>query len=195
VTSLCLPDTYVSRWPVAQHDAWTADEAYQDSVYALAAPVLKQVPGGLVVDWGCGSGRKMAKYFRTVEVIGVELHQHIARLEREHPSYAFATSALRLSGLKADVLLLADVIEHVENPRAFLPALLQGLEPKVVVISTPAREHIVGGSLTGPPTNPCHAREWTMPEFAEFIGQFLTIDEHTLIDPPRATQCIVGRPK
>lgn len=149
----------------------------------------------MVLDWGCGSGRKMVRHFAKFAMIGVEVAENIRRLESQFPHHIFGVpTSWMLRDLKPGVLLCADVIEHVEDPTVFMRELLK-TQPKWIVLSTPSRDHIRGGSLTGPPTNPCHAREWTMPEFAAFIGQFVDIVEHTLIDPERATQCIVARPR
>jgi len=194
VTTFAIDPAYVARWPVRQHDPFDSDEAYQDAVYARAKALLTAVDGSLLVDWGCGSAVKLRKYFAPAEVVGVDLPHIVQRHARRSTGYTFADpGAAWLDDVVPDVVLSADVIEHVENPVPFL-ADLRALGGEWLVLSTPAREHIAGGSLTGPPRNRCHAREWTMAEFAEFLtGAGVEIHEHTLIDPERATQCVVGR--
>lgn len=185
---------YTCRTTVADFDPWMADEAYQKPVYDLALKRFRAQKGTQLVDWGCGTGTKMVERFKSSECVGVEVSPRFVRnASRRHTLHLFVDAETHwLAGFKPDVLICADVIEHVENPHLFMERLRE-IAPKLVVISTPAREHIVGGSPNGPPTNPAHAREWTMPEFKAFMRGYLVIKEHTLIDPQRATQCVVGR--
>ena len=195
MTTFAIDPAYVARWPVQPFEPFGfGDEAYQDVVYAAARALMDRVGGRLLVDWGCGSAVKLRKYFTPAEVVGVDLPHIVQRHAQESPGYTFAdTGAAWLEDVAPTVVLSADVIEHVENPAFFL-ADLRALGGEWLVISTPAREHMACNPMLGPPRNLCHAREWTMAEFAAFLEQQgVEIHEHTLIDPERATQCVVGR--
>lgn len=192
--SFYIKDGYISRWPVVPFNPFGADEAYQRPVYERARQLFRTVSGQLLVDLGCGTGAKLAEFFLPHEAVGIDTPEVIRQAirETEEPFLFYANDSLPALE-PCDVLLCADVIEHVEDPEAFLSDALATYRPRWVVLSTPARDYIKGGSLNGPPVNRSHAREWTMDEFFAFCSDFLTITEHTLIDHARATQCVVGR--
>jgi hypothetical protein len=187
---------YTTRWPVQAHDPFKADPSYQQAVYAEASVQLRMLgPQAVVMDYGCGSGAKSLQHLPIERLIGVEVPEVQERLASRYPDglWLRSDSALVWSA-KVDMILCADVLEHVADPELLLRRF-RAMKPQKVMLSTPARERIKGGSLTGPPTNPCHAREWTMPEFLLFCEQFFVTQGHWLIDPKQATQCYIGTPR
>jgi hypothetical protein len=104
-----------------------------------------------------------------------------------------------------DLLICADVIEHVKNPDALLD-FIKRAKPKTVVISTPDRDVLVElfykwyletdpawTGFNGPPFNQCHLREWSFVEFENYISLHLEIETHFHCPREMACQCIVAR--
>src|SRR5205823_3527718 len=95
----------------------------------------------------------------------------------------------------ADLVICADVIEHVADPEALMRFLVSATTDWIV-ISTPDRDLVYSGRSKyrfGPPSNPAHVREWTMSEFRAFVGRFLLVERHEITNPEQATQMIVGK--
>ena len=66
------------------------------------------------------------------------------------------------------LIILADVIEHLEDPRPLLRTirrLLKRHHLSRLVASTPDRYLIDGDGAVGLPKNPKHVRQWTLSEF------------------------------
>jgi 2-polyprenyl-3-methyl-5-hydroxy-6-metoxy-1,4-benzoquinol methylase len=91
-----------------------------------------------------------------------------------------------------DMIICADVIEHIKNPDSVLQ-YFEYLKPKVIVISTPDRDLLL--NYNGPPKNPAHVREWSYKEFSEYIGSFFKVKEHFISSVSQSTQVIVCKPK
>jgi hypothetical protein len=91
-----------------------------------------------------------------------------------------------------DLVIAADVIEHVQQPDTLL-WMIDVIYPKTLVISTPARELLKLGTDDGPPRNLCHVREWSQPEFAAYIGDRFEVVKHFIVDG--ATQVIEAKRK
>lgn len=69
-----------------------------------------------------------------------------------------------------DVIVCADVIEHMDNPDVLLEIIRRhSNNSSTIVISTPERDNIRGLDHFGPPPNPTHVREWNQ---GELVGYF-----------------------
>src|SRR5262249_49654669 len=72
--------------------------------------------------------------------------------------------------LEPDVVVCADVIEHVDDPVLFLERLRWLLRADtLLVLSTPDRERLEDQPTLGPPRNPHHIREWAEPELRRLV--------------------------
>ena len=71
------------------------------------------------------------------------------------------------------VVICADVIEHLLDPRP-LVALLAACYQRgaIVITSTPDRLRVRGAEHRGPPPNPSHVREWAIQEYADFLADY-----------------------
>lgn len=96
-----------------------------------------------VVEIGCGTGgnlKELGKYYR---VTGVDMSPEAVRFASEKIDSPVVLGnfrdVLRDYWQDIDGVLLADVLEHVENDRCFVEDLLAGLKPgAVIVITVPA---------------------------------------------------------
>ena len=88
-----------------------------------------------------------------------------------------------------DLVICADVIEHVKDPERLLDRL-EELCGRCLILSTPARDLVpyVKNRL-GPPLNPYHYREWSRFEFAEFVARKFDIRMQLVVG--NATQVLL----
>ena len=194
-TSDGIVATYRRRDIVQTHNPFTSNPEFQQRVYALARMVADENKCKSVLDVGCGSGHKLIDHLerRGREITGIDVASVVASLRQRWPQHKWVTdNDAGLARSKYDLVICADMIEHVPNPRAWRQRLVNWCEGWLV-ISTPARERLPGGSVNGPPVDPRHAREWTMAEFAAWIGEAFDVVIHDLIQPEHGTQVIVGR--
>jgi 2-polyprenyl-3-methyl-5-hydroxy-6-metoxy-1,4-benzoquinol methylase len=78
-----------------------------------------------------------------------------------------------------DLIVCADVIEHLANPFPCLDLVLHALKPSgVAIFSTPDRDVLRGKHCMTSP-NPAHVREWAHAEFAALLrSRGFTIRQH-----------------
>jgi hypothetical protein len=75
--------------------------------------------------------------------------------------------------LKDSIVISADVIEHIVNPKKFLEYLaeISRIAP-FILLSTPDRHAFRGTDHRGPSPNPAHVREWTITELTELVNEY-----------------------
>jgi SAM-dependent methyltransferase len=178
-------------------DTENADE-WQREVYVTARQIMLQRDLKTACDVGCGGGYKLVHILGEFETTGIDLPETIARVRERYPSRLWlAASFETLEAPRADLVICADVIEHVSDPD-LLMRFIVATGAQWIVISTPDRDRLYGGKglcRFGPPGNPAHVREWTMREFGSYMGRFLHIVRHEISNEEQATQMIVGRPR
>ncbi len=173
-------------WP---HDDRLGTDEYQDEVYAFARRIFNEHSLTTVLDIGCGSGFKLMKYFVNVDTTGVESPQTLKFLREKYPDRKWLEAGAVLWPKTYDLIIAADVIEHIIDPTPFV-AGIRTLKPKYLAISTPDR-NVWKNALKGPPVNSCHVREWTMPEFRNYMSRFFTVEEHFISNQEQGTQCML----
>jgi methionine biosynthesis protein MetW len=119
-----------------------------DAVYARVSPDEEQLapnttlakmlshirPGQRVLDVGCGAGR-LARHLTALgaEVVGVERHPEAAALARAHCARVVEKDLnepdLLAPDERFDVLVFADVLEHLVHPEALLRNVARNLAP------------------------------------------------------------------
>lgn len=124
--------------------------------------------GERVVDVGCGMGAVADSIVRSraVDVIGIDDDPRSIELAREryrHPRLTFTCGDARreLPAGSCDVVVLSNVLEHLEHRRAFLQTLVARLTPKRVLIRLPLFE-----------------RAWTVPMRKELGVRWMSDDTH-----------------
>lgn len=184
---------YVSRTD-NEYDVWEMGYGmeFQWDIYLRAYWLAQQHKLQSVIDYGTGNGRKLMHFFGDKATIGIDVpHTVDAFLTKAFPNYAWSSEIKSAPGF--DLLICADVIEHLPDPDEFL-AFVERSAPRFAVLSTPAREYLHAENLLGPPRNPCHVREWTFAEFAYYLEHRLPtykVLEHYMVKPGDCTQAVL----
>ena len=174
-------------------DTVNTDE-WQREVYQFAKTVLIQEGLKSVCDLGCGSGYKLVANFAGIRTIGIDLPATCAYLRNTYPDREWREINLGCTFTEPiDMVIAADVIEHLPDPNAFLTYIAR-LGPKQIVLSTPDRNLMGKRNHAGPPGNPAHVREWSFSEFRAYIGEYFQIEKHFISNVKQGTQCILCKP-
>ena len=192
------PAGYVPNSGVQLDDAgvyWTPERIelsarYQREVYVYARRLADEQRATSVLDIGCGTAVKLAALFASeLAVFGVDTPEGVGVSRRMCPSGTFAPADLddeRLDlgalvpGCSRDLVICADVIEHLPHPERLLAAIRRFARPHTrIVISTPDRDALVGPKAKRPSV-PEHVREWTTTELARLLvgAGFVVLAQH-----------------
>lgn len=145
--------------------------------YKICLEMLGELGNRTVVDFGCGDGALAGMIAKVGNrVIGVEPNELGLRLAREKfdqhgLSATFYSSSSMIDDCSCDVVVCADVIEHVDNPDNILAEIFRILKPGGdAVISTPIR-------LTESPIDKKHVKEFFPSEFESLCEKYGRIIE------------------
>ena len=163
---------YIRRQSVESNGSCDGDALCD--VYRAAATV----ESASVIDIGCGRAEMTIEHFGDRHIYGIDYRDRLAECRRQYPQYTWLEIDLedpnfRLDDLPVDesVIVCANVVEKLRNPQPLLNALnVASRSAKAMFIATPERELVHGVSHLGPPTDPCHAREWSMKEFRNLLS-------------------------
>jgi SAM-dependent methyltransferase len=164
---------------------------YQREVYERARSVATVRGYTRILDLGCGRGYKLVKYFAGFETLGLDLPPTVAYLRETYPEHDWTTLPLTSQYPGADVLICADVIEHILDPDELL-GFIKRSAPKVLFISTPDRNLMPTSDHNGPPHNWCHVREWAWEEFYYYMAANFNVLEHFHSNRAQKTQCVIA---
>lgn len=187
---------YKHREKPGYFDDTANSDNWQREVYEQARILMKDNALSTVNDIGCGSGYKLVHLLGEFDTTGVDLPETIAAVQQRYPDRRWVMGRFEdLSVTPADLVVCSDVIEHVADPQALIRFVVSATK-EWVVLSTPAREIMYKERQRlrfGPPDNPTHLREWTVPEFRSFVEPHLEIVRHEITNLGQATQMIIGR--
>lgn len=112
-----------------------------DPVYQMVAKALNQLnSGGILVDVGCGSGKLWSFVSDRVDrYFGVDVIRYDGLPEAiEFIPFDLDSGKVSLFEGIADIVCAVEVIEHLENPRAFVRELVRLVKPGgFVIVTTP----------------------------------------------------------
>lgn len=188
----CIKEGYVEN-PIPAYfvDDVTQDRGlvFQPDVYPFAQDLVDasaRVPANppltrpmstaspRVTDVGCGRADKLAMIRERRpdwDFVGIDFGPNI---EWCRNAYGWGTwldvDLERPHELDADggLVIASDVIEHLKDPLPLLAAI-RASGCAGAVLSTPERDENYGPGHNGPPTNPCHVREWNLAEFGALL--------------------------
>jgi SAM-dependent methyltransferase len=184
------------RDPEARY--WTeqrieASGRYQHPVYRVCRELLRSRAARSFLDVGSGPGTKVAELIaplcRDLTLVDQPSSREIAL--RCVPGACFIAADLDDLDLDLersfDLIVCADVLEHLKHPDACLDFIREHLaEGGRAVLSTPERDNLRGHDCMESP-HPEHVREWNAAEFRAFVescrlhveGQILLPAERT----------------
>jgi hypothetical protein len=184
-----IEPNYIHRQEVPHFDATQTVGVWQKEVYELARKWLDKEGLASVLDLGCGTGEKLIENFSDIPFVGVEVEPTLSWLRNKHPDHIWRSPESAM--LRGDLVICADVIEHLPNPDIIIEAIKKS-GAKIAVISTPDRS-LIPGAMAGPPRNPHHIREWTMKEFDAYLREHFDVLDHHICNPEQFTQVAVVR--
>jgi SAM-dependent methyltransferase len=147
-----------------------------------------------VYDVGCGSAYKLINYLGKFKTVGFDLPKTVKFLNERYPDRSwFEIDFCGQNMPEADLVICADVIEHVLDPDQLL-ARVAAVAGKYIILSTPDRNLLYSLSSPfrhGPPRNPWHIREWAFVEFERYISRTFNILDHRISNRGQATQMML----
>lgn len=113
--------------------------ARRRSILELGASLLPA--GGRVVDVGCGTGADIAAFPASYDRHGLDASETAIRFARErHGDIRFDVAAFPDGGVEvvasADLVLLCDVLEHIEDHEGFFRSLISTMKPGAHLLTT-----------------------------------------------------------
>lgn len=162
--------SYWSDWRIAESAKW------QHHVYEWAARLGREHGLRSVLDLGCGVATKTAIHLVPVfdEVVGMDqasaLRVAITRGVRARLVEVDLERADVSLGRCFDMIVCADVIEHLVEPQSMLDLIRHHSNPDtLIVFSTPERDRERGRDCRAS-NKPEHVREWSRAEFRRYLG-------------------------
>jgi SAM-dependent methyltransferase len=169
-----------------------AASSYQWPVYQLCRNLMLARNARSFLDVGSGPGTKVAKLIAPICSDLVLIDQPSSReiVARTLPSARFVPADLDALDLdlerRFDLIVCADVLEHLKRPDACLRFIREHLAAGGrAVLSTPERDHLRGRECMTSP-HPEHVREWNAAEFHAFSERCgLAVERQVLLPQAR----------
>lgn len=182
---------YWSPWRIAESGKW------QHHVYLWAARMAVDRRAASVLDVGCGVCTKLVKHIAPLcgDVTGMDQPAALAAARALGVRLALDPIDLERPpeslGRTFDLIICADVVEHLLDPDPMLRMIRSGMHARsVAVFSTPERDRERGRACMSS-DKPEHVREWSRPEFRAFLESrgFIVLRSRLLPkdDTPRNT--------
>ncbi|HEX2649766.1 MAG TPA: class I SAM-dependent methyltransferase [Burkholderiales bacterium] len=148
---------------------------FQYDVYRIAAGLLSEPGVSSVLDVGSGPPAKLASLLpaKPLAIHLVDQAEAAPFAAQMLPAASFTAADLETIdadlGRRFDLVIFADVVEHLRNPDPCLEFIRRHLSPQGrLLISTPERDILRGRDCRACP-HPEHVREWNSDEFGRFL--------------------------
>jgi len=150
-----------------------------------------------VLDIGCGDGALTYMFWKqnpNIKITGIEpepVGRSLAKemFRKKNASAAFLESSTLVPDESQDIVICADVIEHVRDPEGLVAEISRILKPGGrAVISTPVR-------LTESPWDKEHVREFFPEEFHQLIEKYFTMLTHEFSSSVFSTELYSWKPR
>jgi len=176
-------------------DDTSLKDEYQNEVYQLARFYADKYAYKKIADIGCGSAYKLMKYFPDLDTTGIDVDPTYTFLKKNYPDRTWinADASSKLS-VNAEIIICADVIEHVLDPDELLRSI-SNMQFEWLFLSTPERNMARGWYDYGPPDNEAHVREWNSRELVSYISRYFDIVSHQITNMEQSTQLLVCKKK
>ena len=180
---------------VEQFDDTLFTDEWQKDVYALAASLAREFKYRTILDIGCGSGYKLVNMLQQYDTTGIEVEPTFSWLQQKYPNRKWLLfDDAEPANLTADLVICADVIEHIDNPDDMMD-FLADINFRQCIISTPERDAVAGKNDYGPPENTTHYREWNAIEFKNYVRGWLYVQEQRIFDGKSTAQVLICNKK
>lgn len=169
---------YSRRTDAVYFDTTQSECVWQPDVYTEASRVAELLGAVRFIDVGCGDGEKLLDCPPSITTIGIDFGTNLAHARaaapdrdwREHDLDSDEPLPVAAQEAAGSIIVCADVIEHLHDPRRLLEKLLLALPHAVAIfVSTPERDLMRGLADNGPPGNPAHVQEWSIREFQALL--------------------------
>jgi len=171
---------------------------YQFHVYRWAARLIRAYRLRSLVDVGSGPGWKLASLIAPVcqDITALDQPSAMDLARRFQIPATLGTIDLErpLPPTRAwDVVVCADVIEHLIDPMPLLEFLRSAAgQNGRILLSTPERDRLRGRECMGS-DKPEHVREWARGEFLRFLAKAGFVVERSRLVPQDNTPVSAGR--
>jgi SAM-dependent methyltransferase len=184
-----------------QQNSIEDSSTWQYEVYECASRIIRKYKLTSILDIGCGCGMKLKKLIlpASQDITGIDEASTIAWCKQNHDFGTWYDDNLedpKLDlGRTFDLIISADVIEHLVNPDKLLDVIKRfSSKDSYIILSTPERDATRGKDDMGPPQYHLHAREWNFNEFRKYIEhQGFRVIKHFRAEPMTPLQLQNGR--
>jgi hypothetical protein len=184
-----IKEGYQHRLDNRYFDDTENTDKWQREVYTFAKDVATKNNFTKVMDIGTGSAFKLLDNFKNFETVGIDVEPTVKWLRETYPDRTWVDRFEPIAGY--DLVIASDVIEHIPDPDQLLD-LIEQSAPTLIVLSTPDRD-LLKRTPDGPPKNRAHVREWTMPEFYNYINSKFEVLEHFVSNRKQSTQTMLAQ--
>lgn len=184
---------YRHRIKYRYYDGTHVTDEYQFEVYLEVKRYMEDKSFKTIIDIGCGSAFKLMNYLNSYDTIGLDVTDTCKFLKQKYPNRKWVNvdEFHDYDQISADIVICADVIEHVLRPDLLLENISRIKNFKYLFLSTPERDIMRGFFDFGPPGNVHHIREWNGREFRSFVSQYFDVVSHKITNYEHATQLLI----